>query len=290
MNAPTWFRWLKYRFFLPIISFLPLFIGYRLIAWIGPRYFFRYESNWVNNFRFGLKSFFADADESLIENWTRLHFEMMAKEELDVFHLSRMSAKNYQKWVTFDLSAIDTNTGGNLLLIGHFNRTILLSALGMANMPCGVLTTSIEDNPHLDVFMKHYLQKKMLMAINNMKGSWLTNNEGRRLYRLLHTNENMVVAIDVPGPKSIDFLNGKIYLSDSIFRLAKKTNVSLYYLQILDRRNSFFAIDVRAVKINIDNQDAFLHTVKYLEQDIIKYPWLWWQWNAFNALWRPHNE
>lgn len=289
MSAPRWLRWAKYRLLLPLLARLPLYIGYRLASYLGRRYFMRYDAAWVQAYRQGLAQRYAQP--SLVDHYLRLHLSLMAKEELDVYHLARMNAQNYTRWVRFDLQALHADPGPKCLLIGHYNRTILLSALGLAGQPAGVLTTDIQHNPNLDAFQKAYLAQKMQHAMTNMQGSWLTTDQNpRAILRALRANEALVIAIDTPGPESIAFMGGRLQLAAGIHRLGDKAGASYYYLRLLPRPASRYAIDVTAIKLQPDQGGPLQAAVDLLQQDIAAHPWLWWQWNALNCLWKKTDD
>lgn len=291
MKTPTRLRWFKYRIFLPLLTKLPLTIAYYLIAKFGRYYFNTYQKNWVNDYQKGIEKAFANTSQIEQQYWVKRHLEMMAKEELDVYHLKKMTSKNYQKWVSFDFSQITHDECPKLFLIGHANRTILLSAMGLAGFPAGVLTTGVDENPALDTFTKDYLNSKMNNAVKNMGGEWIKTTQGpRAVYRQLSQNKSLVIAIDIPGPSTMSFLKGQLHLETKVDRIAKKTKASCYYLQLTDDPKNNHTLKVKAIKLDQSKASMAEQAIELLEQDIKIAPWIWWQWNAFEHIWKKTDE
>lgn len=283
------FKRAKYQILLPILSYLPLTLGYKLINIIGRNYFYRFEKDWVQSYQQGLQLAFPQQSKQTTADWAKKYFEMMAREELDVYHLKNINPQNYQCWVRFNFEQLQQDPSPKLFLIGHYNRTILLSAMGLAGQKSGVITTGIENNPHLDAFTKSYLTNKMNQAMKNMGGHWITTEQSlRNIFRELEQTKALVVAIDVPGNQPYPFLNGQIHLVNTINRIAQKAQASCYYLKIQNRADSSFALDVTAIKME-DSHHPMTQATSVLEKEVISQPWAWWQWNALQHIWKKHD-
>lgn len=289
-------RWLKYSVALPFLAFLPVRWGYALVSRLGRWYFFRFNSDWVEHYRQGLKRVFFATPDTVIDAWVKNHFDMMAREELDVFYLKRLNEANYTDIVQFEFpNAFDANgqKHGKIIVIGHAGRTILLSALGLAGHPCGVFTMAVEGNPNLDRFLQKYLAFKMHYAMRNMKGHWITDQDDyRKIFRVLKSGESMVITADVAATRAEKevirpFCGGEISVSNGIARLAEKTKAQLYYGQLME---DGFRTKIRLIPLHANPNMAMDEAFELLENDIQKSPWLWWQWNNLSNIWREKTQ
>lgn len=286
-------RWLKYSVILPFLAHLPVRWGYVLAAPLGRWYFYRYHSGWVADYRAGLKRVFDTASDDTLDQWVARHFEMMAREELDVFHLKHMTDKNYTRIVCFDFPPHFNSKQGKIIVIGHAGRTILLSALGLAGHPSGVFTMAVKDNPNLDPFLQNYLMFKMRYAMRNMQGHWITDRDDyRKLFNVLKAGETMVITADVGATRDEkevvrDFCGGEIAVSSGIARLAEKTGAELFYGQLSEQD---FRTAIRLIPLNKTPSIAMNEAFALLEADIQNSPWRWWQWNNLDAIWREKRD
>lgn len=293
MTAKEWAKTLKYRLILPLIARLPRRWAFYIATKIGRRFFWTFEPEWIEGYRNGLKQAFPEVDPSLIETWIYEHFGMMAREELDVFYLTRMHTNNLPQMLTLSADSLlqkSQESSGKIIIMAHAGRPIMLSsALGLSGLSIGMLSQVIDErNPHLDPPTRHYLQYKMHHTVRIAGGRWVTTADHLRvLYNALKQGETLIVMMDLveadPARQvRLDFLGGQLKLPPGILRMAERSGAQLYYGRALDQQSMAVCSITPLPK---DPFQAMQAAVNLLAEDIHKAPWQWWQWNNLPLLW-----
>lgn len=283
--------WL-YKVALPLLQILPPSIGYPLASRLGRRYFWLYERDWVNAYTNGLTQAFPCTSPETIHMWVYMHFGMMGREMLDVYHLKNFKKSTVSKRTKLNADCIlnRPKPGGKILIMGHLGRPIMLStALGLSGFKTGMLSQAVDErNPHLDKPTRSYLQYKMYYTVKQAGGRWITTEDNlKEMYTALLAGECLIIMLDLietnPARQvHLPFLNGTLKVPPGIIRLAKRTNASLYYGRALDDNiNTRCAVEV----LSTDPEEALRQAASLLENDFIREPWQWWQWNQLAMLW-----
>lgn len=280
---------------LPLISRLPKNLSYPLTTRLGRRYFWRHERDWVHAYRVGLASGFPDASGEQLDQWTRAHFGMLARETLDVYTLPNLTRQMAFPWGELDATELlnDRSGRGKIIVMAHMGRPILLStALGLAGMKIGMLSQAVDDrNPNLDAPTRAFLQQKMSQVVRLSGGRWVTTVDNLRvIYDALQQGESIIIMMDLVEPDvgrriSFSFLRGQLHLPPGIVRIARHVGALLYYGRAVD-----CGLDARCSVVPLP-QDPFLAlttATQLLEADVTHAPWQWWQWNNFPLMWSKH--
>lgn len=292
MISKSWAKTLKYRLILPMIARLPRRLAFYLTTKLGRRYFWHFEQDWIKAYRAGLQQAFPQATHEQVENWVYQHFGMMAREELDVFYLTRMRINTLDQMLSLSAAALleHRQLGGKIIIMAHAGRPIMLSsALGLSGLSIGMLSQVIDErNPHLDAPTRAYLQYKMHHTVHLAGGRWVTTADHLRvMYDALKQGETLIIMMDLVEANpdrqiKLNFLGGQLKLPPGIIRMAQSTGAKLYYGRALDQNNM---AQCSIVALPDDPILAMQTAADLLEADVKQAPWQWWQWNNLPLLW-----
>ncbi|MBD3768389.1 MAG: hypothetical protein IE928_10680 [Gammaproteobacteria bacterium] len=292
MSAPQYIKKIKYKLILPLISRLPRKSAFTLATKLGRRFFWLFEPEWIESYRAGLKLAFREATHEQVEQWVYAHFGMMAREELDVFYLTRMNRKTITDMASLNADALikERNNCGKIIVMAHAGRPIMLSsALGLSDLSIGMLSQVIDErNPHLDEQTRDYLQYKMHHTVRIAGGRWVTTADHLRvLYDALKQGETIIIMMDLveadPARQvKVDFLNGQLALPPGIIRLVQRSGAKLFYGRALDSHEQTVC---SVIALPDDPVLAMQAAAQQLENDINIAPWQWWQWNNLPLMW-----
>ncbi len=224
------------------------------------------------------------------------HFVMKARECLDAFVMAadgQRAASLVRMEGVGQLRRTKDSGRGVILVMAHFGR-INLHALGLAQAGerLGMLTMSInERNLELDEVERVYLERKATTLHSYIGGRWVTiGGSLRGLYRGLARGETIIILLDAYVPRwekravTVPFLGGHLALPSGIRRLAARTGARLVYGWAAQQG---WRVDCGLVALAEDPEVAFLEAVRRLEEDVRRWPWLWWHWNVAALIWRP---
>jgi len=295
MNHKLITKWLRYHALFWFLAKLPLGLSYRVASWIG-------KHDYANNeavraaFQNGLARVFADLSPARLSQFTRFHFEMMAREILDIFRLPRISSANAVRLIEVQglevLREAKQKGRGVILVMGHYGRpTMLSTGLGLAGEDVGMLTQIIDErNPHLDVVDRGYLKLKMRHTLAAARGRWvMAGGNIRPLYEGLNAGETIIILLDLfePNPRKrfqAPFLGGTLGVPRGIERIATRTGAQLVYGVA---KEDGWKVKVELRPLPTEPQQGLHAAIAELEKDILATPWQWWQWNVLEHLWAP---
>lgn len=280
---------------LPLISRLPKGVSYPLTTRLGRRYFWQHERDWVHAYRVGLALGFPDASGAQLDQWTRAHFGMLARETLDVYALPKLTRQAVFPWGVLDAVELlnDRSDQGKIIVMAHMGRPILLStALGMAGLKIGMLSQVVDErNPNLDEPTRRFLLHKMNHVVRLSGGRWVTTADNLRvMYDALQQGESIIIMLDLVEPDvrrrmSFPFLGGQLHLPPGIVRIAQRVGARLYYGRAMDRG---FGASCSVMPLPLEPNLALKTATEFLEADVKEAPWQWWQWNNFQLMWSKH--
>ncbi|BBP44308.1 hypothetical protein [Thiosulfativibrio zosterae] len=295
MKLNSFVRALKLRAILPALKFLPKNWAYPIASYIGYKLFFIFEKEWVNQYREGIQNFYA-VDFKTAVNWTKLHFQMLAREEMDSFFYPKIKVLDDFKHISYDanfendLKEFKEDPNGKIIIMSHFGRPLSsIGYLGLHTNNVGMLSQAVDQtNPHLDPTTRTYLNYKMQNVARISGGQWFKTNQNPILmYKALKNKESIVIMFDIPeGDISRQirprFEKGFLKVAPGIVRLARKTHANLYYAENIDNGNSTIC---RVIKLSNEPETALSEAAEQLSKTLRDKPWLWWQWNIINILW-----
>lgn len=277
---------------LPLINRLPRGLSYAMAARLGRRFFWQHERDWVHAYRMGLAMGFPAASGDELDQWTRAHFAMLARETLDVYALPKLSRETDFPWGTLDAAELlnDHSVQGKIIVMAHMGRPILLStALGLAGLNIGMLSQVVDErNPNLDEPTRAFLQHKMNHVVRLSGGRWITTADNlRMIYEALHQGESIIIMLDLVESDarrrvSFPFLGGNLHLPPGILRIAQRVGARLYYGRALD---DGIGASCSVVALPQEPAVAMRTATQLLEEDVMHAPWQWWQWNNFQLMW-----
>jgi lauroyl/myristoyl acyltransferase len=292
-------KWFRYHCFFPILAFFPEKIAYKIASLIGLL-----DAKYQGN-RLAIQNGFLTIYPGLKDDPKHLkalidhHYQMLAKDTLDCFRMPRFTQQNTQTLLKVSQTEIlkDAQSQGKgvILIISHFGRFFMLGpGLKLSGIEFGMLTTTVDEtNPHYDAVDRWYIAKKLFNTQLFSQGSWFTTADSpRKTYQALKQGEIMLIAMDGIETNSSNrfhfpFLGGTLTLPEGIVRIAQKTGAKMVFGHAMEVG--------RTVHINIfalpdDPYNALQQSVQQLEQDVIAYPWQWWQWAALASLWHHTHE
>jgi len=286
-------QWLRYNVLLRLLSFLPRFLAYQAVKIIGL-YDSLVHTKKRSLYLQGIAKAFPALSSSELDHCWKMHCKMMAREQLDVFFLPKISSSNCERIFNFKCSSVlqeaQKDSQGVILAMGHYGRPIMLSTcLGLSGFKIGMLTQTIDErNSHLDSVERAYLAEKMENTIGASGGRWLMIGDSRRaLYKALMDGETIIMMFDLYEPNSANrlaapFLNGELAIPYGIERIASKAGARIVYGVARDKGPG---VEVELCRLPDDPQDALLAAVKELEKDVTTAPWQWWQWLILGRVW-----
>ncbi len=277
---------------LPTLARLPKIIAYPLTGKLASRYFWQRERQWMQAYRSGLSTGFPNASAHELDTWTRKHFRMLGRENLDVYYFKYLNKQNIKSIAQLHTPKLKNTKGipGNIIIMGHLGRPLMLcAALGLEGYPTGMLSQAVDErNPNLDAPTRSFLQYKMHHATQLAGGRWVTTVDPlKSLYMALHNGETLVIMMDLVEPNPhrqicVPFLQGYLRLPPGILRLAEKTQANLYYGSAKDNGQQVLC---RVTALSNNGQQALNQAANLLQKEVMEQPWQWWQWNNFQALW-----
>jgi KDO2-lipid IV(A) lauroyltransferase len=287
-------KWLRLRLWYPALARLPLPVGYALAAISGIGEIL-VDQGGRRAVAEGLRCLLPGL--SLLRRAEILvrHFVMKSWECLDAFVLmvdARRAASLVHVSGLEILRQARLEGAGVILVMAHFGR-INLHALGLARAGerLGMLTMAIDNNPDLDTVERDYLRAKAAALHRHLGGSWIRlGGSLRQLYRDLARREVVVILLDayVPGWEKravkLPCFGGRLALPTGILRLAQRTGARLVYAGALQKG---FRVRGYLKPLPSEPEAGFQAALCCLEQDISRFPWLWWQWNLVPQIFAP---
>ncbi len=295
MKVKLFFRWIRYNVLFRSMAFLPAVIAYPIAKIIG--YFdSRINADGRRVYQQGLGRAFPDLSTKECDNYWQKYCEMMSREILDTFLLSKITAENCHQ--TIDIQGLDVlsqaQQGGRgvILAMAHFGRpTMLSTGLGVSGQKVGMVTQIIDErNPVLSSVERVYLAFKMKQTIHASRGRWIVlGGSMRSLYSGLKAGETIIILFDLYEARQKNvlespFLGGKLALPRGIERISRKTGAKIIYGTAKDKGRQ---VVVKLRSLSEDPRGALSMAVAELEKDIIDAPWQWWQWGMLNSTWIP---
>ncbi len=291
-------KWLQYKIIFPFLARLPYAVSYQA----AKAYWMR-DASQQQSIRLAFEHALPQVSSFLPSNTlnpdqlANEYLEMMAHEMMDIFHLAHEDGKNSQSLVTLEglehLSHARKQGNGVILIMGHYGRpTMLSSRVGLANEHHGIVTQNINDgNPDRDPDDVAYLQFKVATTLHFAKGPWIAQGHNTKdIYKALAENKTLIILLDVYEPnekktKQFDFLGGKLRIPVGIERLAQRTGSRMVYgVAHCEGKN----VNAQLRPLPEDPSAGLCQAVYELEQDVIKSPSQWWQWNTLEHLWQPN--
>ena len=287
--------WRQYFITFRGLSLLPPGMAYRLVQRVA-REKYRREQSWVEKMIAGVSLAYPDAPASFATEMVKAHYDMAAREILDVFYLSRLRQRHLGRTLIpcgFDTLSKTQPGRGTIIAMGHYGRPIMLStALGLSGFKIGMLSQAVDArNSGLNPVMQIYLQYKMERTISQAGGTWLTTLDSPRLlYAAMERGESIIIMLDVPkvdAKKRIEaeFLGGTLSVPVGILRLLQKTGARLVYGVTIDHGRVVGA-EIRSLPEK--PEQAMAAAIQELHKDVRANPWQWWQWGQLDLLWKPH--
>ena len=293
MKAKLFLRWIRYYVLFRPLAFFPAVIAYRIAKIIG--YFdSRINADNRNAYQRGLGTVFPDLSTEKREEYWLNHCEMMSREILDIFRLSKITAKNCHQIINIQglevLKQAQQGGRGVILAMGHFGRpTMLSTGLGVSGEQIGMVTQIIDErNPGLSSVERGYLAFKMKQTTAASKGRWVMLGDSiRPLYSGLKAGETIIILFDLyeAQQKNIleaPFLGGKLSLPRGIERISRKTGARVIYGAA---KGPGRKVTVELRSLPEDPCEALLAAVAELEKDITSSPSQWWQWGLIDHIW-----
>jgi len=283
-----------------IISMMPIPLAYRLAGMIGNLDHF-FHTAYLQATRNGLVYLrtgkFRLSDRE-IEDFTRRHARMMAREVVDSWMVSgrnmnvlgRISSLSGAGLVRQKLD----QGKGLLILVCHYSRLNMVACtLGREGISTSIITQCVDRrNRYLDWVDRYYLSGKLERYQQVTKGTLVTLEDNLRpVYKALFNNEPVILLMDAFHPKFIrfneyPFLGGKIRLPAGALRLAEKTGAPMVYG--VARENGWkIEVDVKSLPGSFE--EAHREAALKLEQDVLARPWEWWQWCNIRDVWKAEN-
>ncbi len=230
-----------------------------------------------------------------LEHLVQRHFQMLARETLDVFRMPRIGQQDGIELMRLTdiapLAQAEAEGKGTILIMSHYSRlNMLLLRVALAGHPLGMLTVDIsERNPALSPVDRRFLQRKVGNLLSHIGGRWVTlGDDMRGLYKGLKQGETIVMLMDAYNPqfqlnRSYPFLGGRLRLADGIERIAARTGARLLYGSVHEQG---WRLNVELTRLPDDPAEAMGAAVALLENKVREMPWQWWQWGIIDRLWK----
>lgn len=287
-----WGKHLRYRILFPALARLPLPLAYGLAAGIGVFDLCR-DSATRRSVIAGLRLLFPQHSP-----WARIgvalrHFVMKDWECLDAFVMARGRAGDLVRVEgVATLCRAQAEGKGVILVMAHFGRVNLHGlGLALAGQELGMLTQAVDErNLNLDAIERAYLERKAATLHAYMRGRWVTlGGNLRELYRGLEHGETIIILLDAYAPGwekhaiRAPFLGGFLALPSGILRLAGRTGARLVYGWTVPES---FRVRCFLAALPEEPEAAFREAARRLEENVRRWPWLWWQWPIAGAVWQ----
>ena len=295
MKVKLLLRWVRYHVLFRFLALFPAVIAYRLAKYVG--YFdSRMNADACNAYQQGIAKVFPDLPQKQRHNCWQSHCEMMSREILDIFRLSKITSKNCHRIINIQgidvLKQAQQGGRGVILAMAHFGRpTMLSTGLGVSGHNIGMVTQIIDErNPGLNSVERGYLAFKMKQTTDASKGRWIMLGDSiRPLYSGLKAGETIIILFDLHENRQKNileapFLGGKLTLPRGIERISRKTGAQVIYGAASDAGRK---VTVNLRSLSEDPSEVLLSAVAELEKDITNCPSQWWQWGLINHIWTP---
>lgn len=289
-------KWLRQRVLFPALARLPAALGYRIAERIGRRDALRHPArSAVVQGLLTIHPHLANEPahlEALLDHY----FRMMARDTLDCFRMPGYTAANTRELIRVTgiehLAAAKAAGKGVILIISHYGRFFMLGpGLKFAGQEFGMFTTVVDErHPSYDPVDRWYIATKLHNTQLFSRGTWITTGDDwRKLYRALQGGEVILIALDGTETTSatrydFPFLGGTLSLPEGIVRIAARTGAKMVYAATVEAERG---VEIRIHPLPEEPVAGLAEAVRLLEQDVIAWPWQWWQWAAHGALWRP---
>lgn len=307
MNSSEWRKGARlFGLFRPA-SRLPMPLAYRVAEMVGSLDY-RSRADLRQVIGSGLAAALPEARyPAQREDWVRRYCQMMSREVMDAFFMSRLNQDNSTDLVSIPpdslalMRSLREEGRGIIVVMAHYGRlNLLLLALAMAGYDLGMLTIAVDErNPDLSPVDRVYLGGKVAALQKQIRGRWVSLGDNLRgLYQGLKSGEIIIILMDAyhagQDDNRIDlpFLGGYLNVSQGIVRMAEKTGARMIYGAVRDRlsseteKASWQAVaTLRPLPEN--PAEALKQSVAWLEQDVKDMPWLWWHWNILDYIWKP---
>lgn len=288
-------KWLRFRLLFPALAKLPFGLAYRLASRIGS-----WDARHAAS-RAGVEQGMLTIHPELANDRVHLetlvdhYYRMMARDTLDCLMFPRYTpaiARELLPVANIEILSEAKQAGkGVILVVGHFGRTFMfMPGLSFAGHEVGLLHTPVDErNPYIDAIERRYFQTKLRNGRLFSRSTWVTTADSQRnIYRSLAAGEVFTIAFDGTESASrarveFPFLGGTLALPDGVARIAAKTGAKLVYATAFDHGPG---VEIIIHRLPDDPFAAISEAVRLLENDVIAYPWQWWQWAAHGALWR----
>lgn len=287
-------KWLRLFLIFPLLSLLPPPLSYRLAALA-----YRYDPVLRRPTRLavanGMRRVLPEAsDPTRLLELLDEYQSMLGRELLDVYYLPRLNANTIDRWVSIEgleyLQRRHDERRGRILVMAHFSRpSLLFAALSLKGIKLHILTQAIDrNNPELDLADRLFLRFKVWANRRHLLGEWVTVNDNPRfLYECLKAGDIVVMLFDVRVTKKTNavyapFLGHTLCVPNGIERLAQKTGAVLYYGAIHDHG---WRATIRITPLEVGASGRVVWAAaRFLEQEILRHPAQWWQWNILDYL------
>lgn len=287
-----WLKKFRMRVVFPALAWLPSKLSYSLATFIGFldwKYLNTDERMRLCQQIQQIPVFSAN----LVDKYTKLYFQLMARDTLDCYRMPRMTAKNMRHQFEVlgleHLVTAEKKGKGVLLLVPHYGRYFMLGpALRFLGHGFGVYTTAITESTAPDENWRAYLLQKLKNGFMFCGGEWINSNDSPiRIYANLKAGKSLLIAFDGVESSSdkkfrVPFLGGTAQLATGSLRIAKRTGATILYVSVKECGK---VLKFELIQMSEDPELALQEAVAHLEQDIMAMPWHWWLWGALPRFW-----
>jgi lauroyl/myristoyl acyltransferase len=281
---------LKYFFFFPVFSLLPLPLPYLLSRYLSSLEYWYHPAR-RESIRRGMAQFFKGVPSSNeeLDLAIRRYFEVIFCDEIDLFIYLFGSSRRFIRGIRIEgeenLRRALKN-GGGILLSAHFGGGFwILPFLKEQGIKAHFFSADIEKRNYASKKALYYYQRLRIRAVKMASGERaLYKKEGRQeLTRALNEEKWVIILFDVPpflvkDVMEVPFFGQKAVFPKGIISIAKETHAPLIpFFTFLDggkkRRilfeEPFFVEDV---------EESVKKCVKLIEMNVAKRPDHWHLW------------
>lgn len=292
--------WFKYQILLPLLSFLPQTLAYRLASF-SARFVRAGHLADIAVIKQQMQAVFTDKTVAEIDQAADYFLGLIEREALDTFFFRTLqSTSQVDQFVQLENFEVVLNARakGQRVIIssGHFGR-FWMAGVGMQahGVTVGTITRDGGDfNEHgLPEQEYQYRLKKLRWLQACFGGPFLVEGDLiRPIYRALDEHV-MALFIDVPY---LDDKNGCIYLPFlgriarfplGAARIAKRSNATIVPFYVFESRSGLCARFYEPIlSDDLTEAEIMQRLVALLEAQIIAHPEQWWLWQALPLLWQ----
>jgi lauroyl/myristoyl acyltransferase len=287
-----WLKKIRMRVVFPLLARLPAKLSYQLATFIGYldyKYLNTAERLEVAQQMRQVPVF----DAQHIDNYALQFCQLMARDTLDSYRMSRMTAANMAHQLDVvglaHLVAAEQRGKGVLLLVPHYGRYFMLGpALRFLGHGFGVFTTAITEATAPDENWRTYLTQKLKNGFMFCQGEWITSDDSPlRIYNCLKAGHSLLMAFDgvestSDKKMSVPFLGGTAHLATGSLRIAKRTGAAMIYVSVKEQGAG---LKFELTALPEDPELALEQAAALLAKDIEEMPWHWWLWRALPRVW-----